>query len=121
MEAARLAPRDSRPFSNVSAVKFEMGNYIGSSIFCEKALKLLQDSPDSVLEQKVRLRLARSYLHLKKFTKAQDAIYSVTASEDTRQFEHAFRVMEALNAAYPDEKALRSVIIKRLPRFRPAL
>jgi hypothetical protein len=121
MEAARLAPRDPRPFSNVSAVKFEMGNYIGSSIFGEKALKLLQDSPDPALEQRVRLRLSRSYLHVRKFTQAQDAIRGVTASEDTRQLEHAVRVMAALNTAYPDEKALWSTIIKSLSRFRPAL
>jgi hypothetical protein len=121
MEAARLAPRDPRPFSNVSAVKFEMGNYIGSSFFGEKALKLLQDSPDPALEQRVRLRLARSYLHVRKFTQAQDAIRGVTASEDTRQLEHAVRVMAALNTAYPDEKALWSTIIKSLSRFRPAL
>lgn len=98
-----------------------MGNYIGSSIFSEKALKLLQESPDPALEQRVRLRLARSYLHLKRFTQAQDAICGVTASEDTHQLEHAVRVMAALNTAYPDEKALWSTAIKNLSHFRPAL
>ncbi|KAM0811999.1 putative DUF4470 domain-containing protein [Seiridium cardinale] len=81
-EAARLAPKDPRPLSNVSAVKFEMGNYIGAAIFGEKALKILQNDPDPTLEQKIRARLANSYLYARKPAQAKTAVSEITAEND---------------------------------------
>ena len=43
-----------------------MGNYVGSILFAQKALKLLHDAEaptDSAAEQKLYLRLAKAYLH----------------------------------------------------------
>ncbi|KAH8594225.1 hypothetical protein B0O99DRAFT_181427 [Bisporella sp. PMI_857] len=120
-EAARLAPRDPRPLSNVSAVKFEMGNYIGAAIFAEKALKLLEHNPDPVLKQKICVRLAKSYLHVKQYTQAKAAVSGITTSEERRQIELSAHVMEASDIQHPDAKSLWNTVIERLPQLKAAL
>ncbi|KAK9415882.1 putative DUF4470 domain-containing protein [Seiridium unicorne] len=120
-EAARLAPKDPRPLSNLSAVKFEMGNYFGAAIFSEKALKLLQNDSDPALEQKIRVRLAKSYLYARKPAQAKTAVSGITAENDRRQLEHSISAMEASDREQPDIKKLRVAVIERLPRFKFAL
>ncbi|KAK6066355.1 tetratricopeptide [Seiridium cupressi] len=120
-EAARLAPKDPRPVSNVSAVKFEMGNYIGAAIFSEKALKLLQNDSDPALEQKIRVRLAESYLYARKPAQAKTAVSEITAENDRRQLEHSISAIEASDREQPDIKKLRIAVIEKLPRFKVAL
>ncbi|KAI1124439.1 hypothetical protein F5Y10DRAFT_30696 [Nemania abortiva] len=120
-ESARLTPTDPRPISNISALKYEMGNYVGSALFCEKALNLLQDTPDPALEQKLRLRLAKSYVLARRSTRAQVAVSRITSNEDKKQLEHSVLAMEVSDGLYPDVKLLWETLIERLPRFKTAL
>jgi hypothetical protein len=54
---------DSAPLSNLSAVQFELGNYSGSKLYAEKALKLLNDEEDcNSKKQKLLSRLARAQI-----------------------------------------------------------
>lgn len=62
-EALSLTPNDSAPLSNLSAVRFELGNYSASVVYAEKALKLLRGEADSSpKKQKLLSRLARAQL-----------------------------------------------------------
>ncbi|THZ64282.1 hypothetical protein D6C86_02622 [Aureobasidium pullulans] len=62
-EAVTLSRNDPAPLSNLSAVQFELGNYAGSQLYAEKALKLLQSEADtSPKKQKLFLRLAKAKL-----------------------------------------------------------
>ncbi|KAF2120022.1 hypothetical protein BDV96DRAFT_486077, partial [Lophiotrema nucula] len=90
-EAARLAPKDPVPLSNLSAVEFELGNYIGCELFSQKALGLLAASDgeqNENLHEKLLLRSARAKLYSNKL-------------EDAEKF--------------------RELVLDRIPRYRPAL
>ncbi|KAI1820128.1 hypothetical protein F4861DRAFT_88847 [Xylaria intraflava] len=121
IEASRLTPGDPRPLSNISAVKFETGNYIGAALFCESALSLLEKTPDSTLEHKLLLRLAKAYLLAKQYAKATTAISRIAAVEDREQLEKSVASMQASDLLYPEARKLWSTVLERLPRFRPAL
>ncbi|KAK8132150.1 hypothetical protein PG999_000323 [Apiospora kogelbergensis] len=121
-QAVRLAPTDPRPLSNATAVKFEMGNYIGAAIFCEKVLKLLQSKPDPDLEQSVRVRMGKSYMLAKRPAQAAKAIGALPeASEDKRQIERSIQTAEASEKLFPDATKFRGEIRDRISRFKFSL
>ncbi|KAI1498753.1 hypothetical protein F5X99DRAFT_431519 [Biscogniauxia marginata] len=58
-EALKLTPNDHTPLANLAAVQFELGNYSGSTIYAEKAIRLLNDEgDDSPKKQKLLLHSA---------------------------------------------------------------
>ncbi|KAK8122631.1 hypothetical protein PG984_011301 [Apiospora sp. TS-2023a] len=121
-QAIRLAPTDPRPLSNVSAVKFEMGNYMGAAIFCEKVLKLLQNDPDPDLEQKVRLRMGKAYMLARRPAQAAKAVATnVDDGDDKRQIERTIRAVEASDALFSDTTSLRGQLLDNLSRFKFAM
>ncbi|KAK8016833.1 hypothetical protein PG993_015022 [Apiospora rasikravindrae] len=121
-QAIRLAPTDPRPLSNASAVKFEMGNYMGAAIFCEKVLKLLQSNPDPDLEQKVRVRMGKSYMLARRPTQAAKAVgTNLDASEDKRQIEQSIQAVEVSDQLFSDPAKLRGQLLDRLSRLKFAL
>ncbi|KAK8064632.1 tetratricopeptide [Apiospora phragmitis] len=121
-QAVRLALTDPRPLSNASAVKFEMGNYMGAAIFCEKVLKLLQSDPDSDLEQKARVRMGKAYTLARRPAQAAKAVGSLLdASEEKRQIEQAAHAVEASDQLFPEPARHRAAILDRLSRFKFAL
>lgn len=118
----RLAPTDPRPLSNATAVKFEMGNYIGAAIFCEKVLKLLQNAPDPDLEQKVRVRMGKSYMLARRPAQAAKAVGTLPeASEDKKQVEQSIQAMDASDKLFSEPAKLRRDMMERLSRFKFAV
>ncbi|KAK6860450.1 hypothetical protein PG995_004086 [Apiospora arundinis] len=121
-QAVRLAPTDPRPLSNATAVKFEMGNYIGAAIFCEKVLKLLQNAPDPDLEQKVRVRMGKSYMLARRPAQAAKAVGTLPeASEDKKQVEQSIQAMDASDKLFSEPAKLRRDMMERLSRFKFAV
>ncbi|KAK6829509.1 hypothetical protein PG987_010093 [Apiospora arundinis] len=121
-QAVRLAPMDPRSLSNATAVKFEMGNYIGAAIFCEKVLKLLQNAPDPDLEQKVRVRMGKSYMLARRPAQAAKAVGTLLeASEDKQQVEQSIQAMEASDTLFSEPAKLRREMMERLSRFKFAV
>ncbi|KAK8851162.1 hypothetical protein PGQ11_013641 [Apiospora arundinis] len=118
-QAVRLAPTDPRPLSNATAVKFEMGNYIGAAIFCEKVLKLLQNAPDPDLEEKVRVRMGKSYMLARRPAQAAKAVGTLPeASEGKQQVEQSIQAMEASDKLFSEPAKLRREMMERLSRFK---
>ncbi|KAI0470778.1 hypothetical protein GGR56DRAFT_657542 [Xylariaceae sp. FL0804] len=119
-EAARFAPKDPRPLSNLSATKFEMGNYVGAALFCERALGLFRESPDPTLEQRIYQRLAKAYVLAKQPAKAQTAL-SRTTDNEKYSLEQALLATQSSYLSPAETTDLWDRVIEDLPRFKPAL
>jgi hypothetical protein len=119
-----LAPKDALPFSNLAAVKFELGDYVGSILFSHKALKLLEEqAPEdgSRLRENICFRLAKAYFYSLKLEDANEALSRVI-SEDTRaSFEPSISHTIILRDSYQDEGEVWRLILDRLPRYKPCL
>lgn len=112
-EALSLTPNDSAPLSNLSAVQFELGNYPGSALYAEKALKLLQDEADSnPKKQKLLSRLARAQI-----LQLKDAapLVSKLASSDTT------RSSATTQHGGQRESVTWTKLLDEIPRYRPTL
>ncbi|KAH7631370.1 hypothetical protein B0T09DRAFT_133956 [Sordaria sp. MPI-SDFR-AT-0083] len=124
--AAKLAPNDPAPFSNLSAVKYEKGEYADAAKFAAKALSLYPDSEaEAAKREKVHVRLAKSYLHDLKLDDASAAAEKVATDHvrasllaDIGQLRDV--VADSISAA-SDKTSMRKHILDRLPQFRPDL
>ncbi|OBW64251.1 MAG: hypothetical protein AUREO_056830 [Aureobasidium pullulans] len=93
-EALSLTPNDPAPLSNLSAVQFELGNYSGSEVYAEKALKLLEDEEDTnVKKQKLFVRLAKA-----KILTSKDAALVATKVDSSVEKDKILKSM-AMNIA----------------------
>lgn len=123
-EAARISPKDAVPLSNLSAVEFELGNYVGCSLFSQKALHLLEGQEaesNEPMQQKIRLRLAKAYLHSLKLDDAASVVTKIDPSDARSAIELSLSQTQLSRKQFPDKNALRSLILDRVPRYRPAL
>ncbi|TIA18147.1 hypothetical protein D6C80_03603 [Aureobasidium pullulans] len=112
-EAVTLSRNDPAPLSNLSAVQFELGNYAGSQLYAEKALKLLQSEADtSPKKQKLFLRLAKAKLLM-----LQDA-ESVASRLDSADSLH--KSVAAMSRSKTNCTAWTK-LLDELPRYRPSL
>lgn len=80
---AKLAPGDATPLSNLSAVKFEKGEYADAAKFASKTLSLYSDAEVATKGENIYVRLAKSHLHDLKLDEATAAAEKV-ATEDVR-------------------------------------
>ncbi|QPH11568.1 hypothetical protein C2857_003367 [Epichloe festucae Fl1] len=78
-KAALLAPQDPSPISNLSAVKYEMGDYRAAIAYIQKAISLAVSGTDDDDAKKDKLysRMAKSYLHLLDLHSAEEAISAI--------------------------------------------
>ena len=112
-EAVTLSRNDPAPLSNLSAVQFELGNYAGSQLYAEKALKLLQSEADtSPKKQKLFLRLAKAKLLM-----LQDA-KSVASRLDSADSLH--KSVAAMSRSKTNSTSWTK-LLDELPRYRPSL
>jgi tetratricopeptide (TPR) repeat protein len=79
--SASLAPDDPAPLSNLSSVKFELGQYSEAVAFIQRSLELLEQEPnDEAATRKSKAlydRLAKCYMHDSLFGKARQVIDKV--------------------------------------------
>ncbi|THY50605.1 hypothetical protein D6C99_04740 [Aureobasidium pullulans] len=114
-EALSLTPNDPAPLSNLSAVQFELGNYSGSEVYAEKALKLLEDEEDTnVKKQKLFVRLAKA-----KILTSKDAALVATKVESSVEKDKILKSM-AMNIASKKSSSW-SKILDELSIYRPSL
>lgn len=118
-----MSPKDAVPLSNLSAVEFELGNYVGCSLFSQKALALLelQENKQDAMQQKICLRLAKAYLHTNKIDEAALVLSKVSPGEARSALERSVSAIQRLQKICPDEKASRKLLLDRIPRYRPYL
>ena len=120
-EAARLAPEDAAPWSNISAIKFEQGNYQAALNSIEKALELTPESDDHRLKrQKLYTRKAKCHLHTLSIEDAQNAVGLLgdDASASSKELRLALKDMQKLWLAVPDEATMRKQNLDRLTRYK---
>ena len=120
-KAAALAPDDPTPLSNLSSVKFELGEYSSAAEYILKALQLTQDDSDAAVRKKRTLheRLAKCYIHERRFEQAR------TISDEIGDGASADGILgglEALSAwtataSAEDAPAHPRLILDRLPRL----
>ncbi|KAK4197909.1 tetratricopeptide [Triangularia verruculosa] len=125
--AAKLAPNDPAPLSNLSSVKFEQGQYAAAVEYIHKAIELSKALPsDEAAEKKhqaLHLRLAKCYVHECRFAEAEQALKQVS---DDRFGASVRSTSDVLNAwrtceSSVDETEHRRNIINRLPRHKAHL
>lgn len=114
-EALSLTPNDPAPLSYLSAVQFELGNYAGSEVYAEKALKLLEDEEDTnVKKQKLFVRLAKA-----KILTSKDAALVATKVDSSVEKDKILKSM-AMNIASKKSSSW-SKILDELSIYRPSL
>lgn len=117
-----MDPKDPRPVSNISAIKFEQGDYNASLSSLEKALSLYSDEPDeSPKKQKLYTRMVRCHLHSLSPEKAADVTSMLVDEESGKSLRSAAEEMQKLWSNMPKEATLRKQIIDRLPRYKSHL
>ncbi|WDK21941.1 tetratricopeptide [Colletotrichum graminicola] len=120
-EAASLAPKDPAPWSNISAIKFEQGDYSTALDNIEKALSLSAEEPDSSpKKQKLYTRMAKCHLFSLSF---DDAEKSVTSLHDDSSA-HAMRAtLEDMHkiSSMSSKGELRQQVLDRLPLYKGQL
>lgn len=118
--AASLAPDDPAPFSNLSAVEFEMGHYQEAIELAEKSIALTPSSDQTRLDR-FHVRIAKSNLHLLKTVEALSAAEKVTADDIREPLMADIRTVKELIGSSPDQSVARKNILDRLPRYKPCL
>lgn len=74
--AAESDPSDPAPFSNLSATYFELGDY-EKSIEATKSALALDGDGNPERAQKLKIRLARSYIYRRQYREAREAAEKV--------------------------------------------
>ncbi|KUI63016.1 TPR repeat-containing protein associated with Hsp90 [Cytospora mali] len=129
-EAASLAPEDPAPLSNMSAVRFEMGQYTTAVEHAEQALQLLESEPDNApKKQKLHARIAKSILYSLDFNKADLAKTVVARLTDSGSIEGisvdamltTMTEVQELWTSIPQKPQLRTQVLDRLPRYKSHL
>lgn len=120
-KAAALAPHDSSPVSNLSAVRYEMGDYKGAIAHIKEAISLSVHGADDI-SKKDRLysRLAKCFLYLLDFDSAEDAMSSIGNSHLRTELYKSVESVKALWLEVPDESVLRRQILDQIPQYKHA-
>ncbi|KAI8287173.1 hypothetical protein K4K60_012800 [Colletotrichum sp. SAR11_57] len=121
-EAASLAPEDPAPWSNISAIKFEQGDYAGSLKNLEKALSLSSAEPENgPKKQKLYTRMAKCHLHSLSLSKASQAVEALSDDASGKDLRASFKEMESLWSSALDAHKSWENIVDRLPRYKGSL
>lgn len=122
-KAALLAPQDASPISNLSAVKYEMGDYRAAITYIQKATSLAFSGTDTDDAKKDKLysRMAKCYLHLLDVHSAEEAISAIGDGHVRAELQESAESIKALSGESPDEALLRGHVLDRLPRYKPCL
>ena len=121
-KAAALAPDDPTPLSNLSSVKFELGDYSSAAEYILKALELTRDDTDAAAKKKRTLheRLAKCYVHERRFEQARaisDEIGDGASADGILGGLEALSAWAATASDEEDAPAHPRLILDRLPRL----
>ncbi|KAI8277373.1 hypothetical protein K4K56_000728 [Colletotrichum sp. SAR 10_98] len=121
-EAAALAPEDPAPWSNISAIKFEQGDYTSCLQNLEKALSLsLSDAKDEPKKQKLYTRMAKCHMHLMSFEAAESAIESLGVDTSSQSLKASLEDHKGLRDSVQDSDKLRTQTCDRVARYKASL
>ncbi|CAJ2505393.1 Uu.00g127870.m01.CDS01 [Anthostomella pinea] len=98
-EASQLDPSDPSPLSNLSAACFEAGNYSECIAFAEKAVDCLSEAQGGDPRvQKLRLRMAKAYIHLSSIEPAAKVLSHVQPGGDKDMLQGALKSLADFSA-----------------------
>lgn len=117
-KAAALAPSDPLPLSNLSAVKFEMGDYSGAVETANKALGLTEDV---AMKDKLSARLAKCHAYLQDIKSASSFMSAVENDQLKADLRGLAGPVESKLALGQNEAAYRKQILDQLSRYKPYL
>ncbi|KAF6832658.1 tetratricopeptide [Colletotrichum plurivorum] len=118
-EAAALAPEDPAPWSNISAIKFEQGDYASALKNLEKALSLSSSEPDDgPKKQKLLTRMAKCHLHSLSLEDAEQAVKSLADDASGKELREALDGLQKTWFTSPDEGAFRKQVQDK-PEYYP--
>ncbi|KAI8243305.1 Hsp70-Hsp90 organizing protein 1 [Colletotrichum sp. SAR 10_96] len=121
-EAAALAPEDPAPWSNISAIKFEQGDYTSCLQNLEKALSFsLSDAKDEPKKQKLYTRMAKCHMHLMSFEAAESAIESLGVDTSSQSLKASLEDHKGLRDSVQDSDKLRTQTCDRVARYKASL
>lgn len=118
-----LAPDDPLPYSNLTAVYFELGQYAKCAKFCRKSLaRVGQDGQQSQsLRDKNHLRLAKALLFSNKLDESGAALSEVI-SEDTRKgLQASLARVSHIPSSKEGRDSTRKKLLDTVPRYKPSL
>ncbi|KAF6800163.1 tetratricopeptide [Colletotrichum musicola] len=118
-EAAALAPEDPAPWSNISAIKFEQGNYASALKNLEKALSLSSSEPDDgPKKQKLLTRMAKCHLHSLCLKDAEQAVKNLADDASGKELRAALGGLQKTWSASPDGGAFGKQVQDK-PEYYP--
>ncbi|KID83991.1 tetratricopeptide [Metarhizium guizhouense ARSEF 977] len=118
--AASLAPHDPSPVSNLSAVRYKMGDYKGAIAHIKDAILLtVPETDNSAKNDKLYSRLVKCFLYLYDLDSAENAVSSIGDAHLRAELDQAVRSIKALLAEALDESVLRRQLFDRIPRYKP--
>lgn len=124
-KAAALAPDDPTPLSNLSSVKFELGEYSAATEYILKCLQLTEDNSDAAAKKKRTLheRLAKCYIHGRRFEQAQKISDEIGDGASADGVLGGLEALSAWTAAASEKDAPthRMLVLDRLPRLMTGL
>jgi tetratricopeptide (TPR) repeat protein len=122
--ASELSPKETAPWSNISAAYFELGDYAQAISACDTALALLAptNNDSDVAKQKLLTRKAKSCYFAGLYedvgavvdTASSSAVEIGTLSTGVQSYLSAVKHVEDLMKA-------RHEIVVNLPRYKPTL
>lgn len=121
--AAEVGCTDSRPYSNLAAAQFELGDYKASLVSSASALALLPTAHpgNEVKRQKQMLRRAKCHLHLKNHEAALESIALLSPCAETVDLEGVARSYQHAQKQTGDGIAAWEKICLDVPRYKPTL
>lgn len=120
-EAAGLAPEDPAPWSNISAIKFEQGDYSAALASIDKAVALTKEPDDSAKKQKLYTRMAKCHLHNLALQDAENAAAKLGSDGQSRALRSSIKELQTLWNMEPEEGTFRKHILDRFPRYKGVL
>jgi thioredoxin-like negative regulator of GroEL len=81
----------------------------------------VQENKQEAMQQKIRMRLAKAYLHSREPDEAASVLSTIILGEARSALGRSVSAIQLLQKTFPDKKASRRLLLDRTSRYRPSL
>lgn len=117
-QAAALSLSDPLPISNLSAVYFEIGDYVSASESCDKALALTEVGEK---KQKLCLRKVKASIHMKQYEHALQDLPFLSGGEEKARLRKCIDAAAQSRQTVDTTSTAYTSIVSSLPRYKPQM
>lgn len=107
--------------SNLSAVKYELGDYRTAALFARKAISLNQGATAPANQDRLYTRIAKCSLLLFDLEVADKAILEIADGTVKTELQSSADSLKQVAIKFPDQARLRKTILQQLPRYKSSL